>query len=105
MLSSGKAAEEIVAAGGQAEFHHLDARDSARTDALAAVVEEIYSRNDMVLANAGIAHKVPLAELTDERWSHTFHTDLGGVFLASDAARYIIGQVMVVYGGLLVGRY
>ena len=81
-----KAAEEIVAAGDQAEFHHLDVRDSARTDALVALVEETYGGIDVVLANAGIAHKVPLAELTDEKWSHTLDIDLGGVFRIARAA-------------------
>jgi hypothetical protein len=39
---------------------------------------------------------VPLAELTDVKWDHT---------RAVDFARYITGQVLVVDGGLLVGRY
>ena len=31
---------------------------------------------DCVVANAGIAHKVPLAELTDAKWDQTFDVDL-----------------------------
>ena len=34
---------------------------------------------DCVVANAGIAHKVPLAELTDEKWDFTFDIDLKGM--------------------------
>lgn len=80
------AAADIVGAGGEAEFHHLDVRDAARTDSIVASVEERYGRIDVVLANAGIAHKVPLAELTDEKWNHTLEIDLGGVFRIARAA-------------------
>jgi 3-oxoacyl-[acyl-carrier protein] reductase len=33
----------------------------------------------VVVANAGIAHRVPLAELTDEKWDHTLEIDLKGM--------------------------
>jgi 3-oxoacyl-[acyl-carrier protein] reductase len=81
-----KAAAEIVGSGGRAEFHHLDVRNTAHADSVVALVEEKYGRIDVVLANAGIAHKVPLAELTDEKWSHTLDIDLGGVFRIARAA-------------------
>jgi 3-oxoacyl-[acyl-carrier protein] reductase len=34
---------------------------------------------DVVVANAGIARRVPVAELTDERWDQTFEVDLKGM--------------------------
>ena len=34
----------------------------------------------MIVANAGIAHRVPLAALDDEKWDHTFDIDLKGIF-------------------------
>jgi 3-oxoacyl-[acyl-carrier protein] reductase len=42
-------------------------------------VQEKYGPLDTVVANAGIAHKVPLAELTDEKWDQTHEIDLKGV--------------------------
>lgn len=35
---------------------------------------------DVIVANVGIAHKVPLPQLTDEKWDHTFDIDLKGIF-------------------------
>jgi 3-oxoacyl-[acyl-carrier protein] reductase len=81
-----QAADEIAASGGQTEFHRLDVRDTAGAEAVVASVEAAHGPIDVVLANAGIAHKVPLADLTDEQWEHTLDIDLGGVFRIVRAA-------------------
>ncbi len=81
-----RAAAEIRDRGGAAEFHLLDVRDSGKVDAVVAEVQAAHGPLDTVLANAGIAHKAPLAELTDERWSTTIDVDLGGVMRVARAA-------------------
>ncbi len=79
-------AEAIVGAGGAAEFHVLDVTSTEQTDALVGSLEERYGALDCIVANAGIAHKVPLAELTDEKWDHTFDIDLKGMIRLVRAA-------------------
>jgi 3-oxoacyl-[acyl-carrier protein] reductase len=69
-------AQEIVNDGGVAEFRKLDVRSTPAADALVAAIGAI----DVIVANAGIAHKVPLAAMTDEKWDHTFDVDLKGIF-------------------------
>ncbi|MDO8882103.1 MAG: SDR family NAD(P)-dependent oxidoreductase [Pseudotabrizicola sp.] len=71
---------EIMAAGGSAEFHKLDVRSTEAADALVAQIEATRGGIDVIVANAGIAHKVPLPALTDEKWDHTFDIDLKGIF-------------------------
>ncbi len=71
---------EIKAAGGSAEFHLLDVRSTEAADALVARIEAERGGLDVIVANAGIAHKVPLAALSDEKWDHTFDIDLKGIF-------------------------
>jgi 3-oxoacyl-[acyl-carrier protein] reductase len=71
---------EIVAAGGSAEYHRLDVRSTADADALVARIEAERGAIDVIVANAGIAHKVPLPALTDDKWDHTFDIDLKGIF-------------------------
>ena len=79
--TEGKAvAAEIVKDGGKAEFHKLDVRSTAEADALVAAIEKRHGGIDCIVANAGIAHKVPVATLTDEKWDHTFDIDLKGIF-------------------------
>jgi 3-oxoacyl-[acyl-carrier protein] reductase len=71
---------EISDAGGTAEFHKLDVRSTADANALVAAVEQKHGGIDVVVANAGIAHKTPLAALTDDKWDHTLDIDLKGIF-------------------------
>ena len=73
-------AAEIAAAGGSAEFHRLDVRSTAEADAVVARIEKAHGAIATIVANAGIAHKVPLAQLSDEKWDYTFDIDLKGIF-------------------------
>lgn len=72
-------AASIRAAGGDAEFHHLDVRSTEQAESVVRAVEARHGALDCVVANAGIAHKVPLPRLTDEAWDHTFEIDLKGM--------------------------
>lgn len=78
--------EEITAAGGSAEFHVYDVRSTDATDRLVADVEARHGQIDVIVANAGIAHRTPLAALTDEKWDLTFDIDLKGIFRLVRAA-------------------
>jgi 3-oxoacyl-[acyl-carrier protein] reductase len=87
LADEGKAvADAIVAGGGTAEFHPLDVTSTERAEAVVAQVEEAYGALDTIVCNAGIAHKVPLEDLTDEKWDHTFEVDLKGMFRIVRAA-------------------
>lgn len=70
----------------RAEFLRLDVRSTADADAVVAAVEKKHGGIDCVVANAGIAHKAPLSQLTDEKWDHTFDIDLKGIFRVARAA-------------------
>jgi 3-oxoacyl-[acyl-carrier protein] reductase len=72
----------ISDAGGSAEFHRLDVRDGPGSEKLIAEIVARTGAIDVMVANAGIAHKVPLDALTDEKWDHTFDIDLKGMWHA-----------------------
>lgn len=73
-------AAEIAADGGSAEFIRLDVTSTEAADAVVADVEARHGRIDVIVANAGIAHRVPLDSLTDAKWDHTFEVDLKGIY-------------------------
>lgn len=79
-------ADAIAASGGSAEFVAYDVRSASRADEIVADVEARHGRIDVIVANAGIAHKTPLAELTDAKWDLTFDIDLKGIFRLVRAA-------------------
>ena len=79
-------AEEIRSSGDEAEYHHLDVTSTEETNSVVGAVQERYGPLDTVVANAGIAHRVPLTELSDEKWDHTHEIDLKGVMRVCRAA-------------------
>ncbi|SDU48049.1 SDR family NAD(P)-dependent oxidoreductase [Stappia sp. ES.058] len=80
LTDKGQATADLIAeAGGSAEFMPLDVRDTSAADALVADLAERHGRIDVIVANAGIAHRVPMSEMTDEKWDATFDIDLKGM--------------------------
>jgi 3-oxoacyl-[acyl-carrier protein] reductase len=79
-------ADGIESGGGDAEYHHLDVTDTGEVESVVSAVQKRYGPLEAVVANAGIAHRVPLAELTDEKWDHTQEVDLKGVMRVCRAA-------------------
>ncbi len=79
-------AADIEAGGGMAEYHRLDVTDTGEVEGVVSDVQERYGPLSAVVANAGIAHRVPLEELTDEKWDHTHEVDLKGVMRVCRAA-------------------
>jgi len=79
-------ADGIRAAGGEAEYHHLDVTSTEEVDAVVAAVEGTHGPPEAVVANAGILRREPLPELDDGRWDLTLDVDLKGVMRVCRAA-------------------
>ena len=79
-------ASGIESRGGEAEYRHLDVTDTEEVERVVSTVQARYGPLRAVVANAGIAHRVPLTELTDERWDNTHDVDLKGVMRVLRAA-------------------
>lgn len=79
-------ASAIVAAGGRAEFRELDVTSTPQVNDVVSEVESAHGAIDCLVLNAGIAHRVPMSEMTDERWDRTMDVDLKGMLRVSRAA-------------------
>ncbi len=87
LVAEGQAvAAQITAGGGSASFAAMDVRSSAQVDAVIAAAIAEHGAIDALVLNAGIAHKVPLGQLTDVRWHQTLDIDLTGMFRVARAA-------------------
>jgi 3-oxoacyl-[acyl-carrier protein] reductase len=75
-----KQGRELAAELPSAEFHKLDVRSTLEANDVVAAVEQQHGGIDCIVTNAGIAHKVPLAQLTDEKWDLTLDIDLKGMW-------------------------
>ena len=79
-------ARGIESGGGEAEYQHLDVTDTEEVDSVVSDVQDRHGTLHTVVANAGIAHRIPLTELTDGKWDHTHDVDLKGVMRVCRAA-------------------
>ena len=79
-------AHDIAAKGGAAEFLELDVTETENVDQVVSDIEKSTGPLTALVANAGIAHKVTLDDMTDEKWSHTLDVNLTGTFRVCRAA-------------------
>ena len=63
-----------------------DVRNLESQQAAVATVIEKWGQLNYVIANAGIGHFAPIAELTPEQWNETLDINLTGVFYSAKAS-------------------
>jgi len=80
------AAAELRASGASAEFMRLDVTSTSDANRAVLAVEAARGPLDIIVANAGIAHKIPLQSMTDELWHRTLDIDLTGMIRVVRAA-------------------
>jgi NAD(P)-dependent dehydrogenase (short-subunit alcohol dehydrogenase family) len=73
---------DIRGAGGDAIYLHQDVTEEARWSEVVGTVEKRYGRLDVMVANAGIAIRVPIVDMTLADWRRQQAVNLEGVFLA-----------------------
>ena len=76
----------IRGTGGSAEFLALDVTDTTACNAMVASIESRHGPVGTLVLNAGIAHKIPLATMSDAEWDHTIDVDLKGMMRVLRAA-------------------
>lgn len=78
--------DTIEAHGGNAVAVEADVSRSDDVDRLMELAQNQFGSIDIVVANAGIARRVPSESLTDEQWRELMEVDLLGVFRCFRAA-------------------
>ncbi|MBG05143.1 MAG: cyclopentanol dehydrogenase [Rhodospirillaceae bacterium] len=84
----GRAVEaEIKAAGGEADYMHLDVTSAADWQAAVVYACERFGKLDILINNAAIlVPRVPVEERTEEEWDRVMAVNAKGVFLGTKTA-------------------
>jgi 3-oxoacyl-[acyl-carrier protein] reductase len=78
-----RAVSEIVDAGGSAVFVATDVSQSSDVKRLVASTLEQFGRLDVIVNNAGVAHRaMPMAELPEADYDRVFATNVKSVYLS-----------------------
>jgi len=74
-------AEQIKAAGGQAEFLQVDVSVAADVGRMVTTTVERLGRLDVMVNNAGVFFQVPVVLVPEEQWDWLMSINLRGVYL------------------------
>ena len=76
-----------------------DVRKRSDCEALAAAAIDLHDRVDILINNAGITRRAPLADTTDELWDNVLQTNLASAFYM---ARAVVPTMRAQRGGVIV---
>ena len=77
---------DIQGASNEAIYVKTDVTIKADTEQMVAQTVKSYGKLDILFNNAGIAMRLPVAELSEEDWHRCLDVNLTGVFLCAKAA-------------------
>ena len=89
------AAATLRAEGARVSIAAFDVTDGASSAAAVAKIETEVGPIDILINNAGIQRRAPLAEMTEEQWRAVIDTNLTSAFLVSRA----VAPRMIARGG------
>jgi gluconate 5-dehydrogenase len=95
------AAQELRAAGGQAEALTLDVTRRAEIDSVVAEIVARHSRLDILVTSAGTNRRKPTLDYDEDSWDIVLDTNLKSTFFCAQAAAKIMkdqnsGRIMFV---------
>jgi NAD(P)-dependent dehydrogenase (short-subunit alcohol dehydrogenase family) len=91
---------ELASAQVQIMAHSCDVRDPDSVDALFRAARQRFKRLDILINNAGIAHRnLPVEKLPFRVWKDVLETNLNGMFLVTQAALAVMKR-----GGTIVNN-
>jgi 3-oxoacyl-[acyl-carrier protein] reductase len=99
-----KVAQDIRAAGGQAEVYLADIADAGQVKAMVEAAVKRFGRLDILVLNASVRNEKPFLEMTYEQWRLPLSITLDGAFFCTQAcAPHMVkagGGAIVTLGGL-----
>ncbi len=90
-----RVANEIVAAGGQAEFVKTDVSDFFQVESLMKKVVSKYSKLDIMVNNAGILKYGSVIDCSLEDWKRVLAVNLDGVFHGVKCAGVVMKELKI----------
>jgi NAD(P)-dependent dehydrogenase (short-subunit alcohol dehydrogenase family) len=103
-----EAAEQLCAAGGQAEAVGLDVARPGQIREVFADVQARYGRVDILVNSAGTNRRKPTLEYDEESWDIVVDTNLKGAFFCSQAAATLMkphGYGRIINIGSLAAQF
>lgn len=95
--------KETFPGKGQAEWIRCDIRDPQSVDDLFQTVQRHYSKLDILINNAGVAHALaPIEQLSLQTWNEALATNLTGMFLCTRAALPLMNAGATIVNNLSV---
>ncbi len=102
---AGKVADEIRAAGGQAEVFMADIADGGAVNAMVAGILKRFGRVDMLVLNASVRGEKPFTDLSYEEWRRPLAITLDGAYYCTQACLPSMlengGGAIVTLGGMV----